>query len=210
VKGSANGTGGKKITEWEVAWGTNPSHVQHTANLNLDGTGYVSGLTPGQQYYFWNRVKNADGWSIYSARTSVITKDVPDKPAAPIPSSKTQTSVKINVKPNGNGGSTILGYTLYYGLSPTSASSSVSGGPSGVFQLDNLDPGKTYYLWAEATNTWGDSDLSARSQVTLIAGAWVRQGFVWKRAVPYVKVNGVWKLTRAWVKVAGVWKETND
>lgn len=209
-KATANGTGGKPILEWELAWGTNPSHVQNTGNLNLDGSGFVSGLTPAQTYYFWNRVRNADGWSEYSARTSVITKDVPDAPSAPIPSSKSQTSVKVNIKPNGNGGSTILGYTLAYGLSSSSATDSVSGGSSGVFELTNLSPGKTYYFWGKATNTWGDSAWSARSQVDLIAGAWVKVGFVWKRAVPYVRDGGVWKLAQPYVRQGGVWKQTTN
>lgn len=207
-KATANGTGGKPILEWEIAWGTNPSHVQNTGNLNLSGSGFVSGLTPGQTYYFWNRVRNADGWSTYSARTSVVMKKVPSAPSAPIPSSKTQTSVKVNVKPNDDGGSTIQGYTLFYGLNSTSATDSVSGGSSGVFELTNLSPGKVYYFWAVATNTWGDSPLSARSQVDLIAGAWVRQGFVWKKAVPYVKVAGIWKLAQPYVRQGNVWKKT--
>jgi predicted phage tail protein len=212
VNGRAIGgsDGGSPILEWQLAWGTKPNNADFVGDLNSDGTGFVTGLTPGVTYYFWNRRRNAEGWSDLSARTSVRMRNVPDAPKAPIFQNKTQDSIKAIVVPNYDGGAAITNYKLVYGLSPTNSDNLLVNGTSTTFFLPNLEPGKTYYFWGRTTNIYGDSPWSARSQATLIAGAMVKVGFTWKRAVPYVKVNGVWVMARTWTKVAGVWKETAD
>jgi hypothetical protein len=114
------------------------------------------------------------------------------------------------VAPNYNGGATITNYKLVYGLSPTNSENLLVNGTQASFSLFNLDPGKTYYFWGRTTNIYGDSEWSARSQFNLLAGAWVKQGATWKRAVPYVRVGGVWVMARPWVRKAGVWREVSD
>ena len=203
--------GGSPILEWQLAWGTHPTTASATGTLDLDtGSGFVSSLVPGGTYYFWSRQRNAVGWGPLSAMTQVTMRDVPDPPKAPSTFTfKTQTSVKVFVLPNGNGGATINGYELAYGTSPSSTAVSIVQS-SPLFTLSSLIPGETYYLWAKAKNVYGESAWSARGSVNLIAGAWIKVGPVWKRAVPYVRVSGVWVMTRPWVRSAGVWKESAD
>ena len=199
------------ILEWEVAWGLSPNQADFSGNLNFDGGGIVSGLTQGKTYYFWNRVRNEAGWSDVSARSEVKLRDHPDVVKAPtIFASKTQTSVKVTVTPNGNGGSRITGYELAYGTSPASTAVSITQA-SPVFNLTGLVPGGTYYFWAKASNVYGESSAwSVRGATVLIAGAHVKVGAVWKRAVPYVRVGGVWKLGEPWIKSNGEWHPSAD
>lgn len=212
VNGKANtdGSGGATILQWQIGWGLSPNQADFVGDLNPDGSGFISGLTPGKTYYFWNRQRNSAGWSDMSSRTQVTMKDRPDAPKMPVAfSNRTQTSVKILVAPNDSNGSPITSYTLAYGTSPASADVSVTH-QSASFYLSGLIPGEGYYLWAKTTNAYGTSEWSARGAVVLVAGAMVKVGLTWKRAVPYVKVGGVWQLARTWSKSQGVWKETAD
>lgn len=199
------------ILEWEVAWGLSPNQADFSGNLNTDGSGVISGLTQGKTYYFWNRVRNEAGWSDLSSRSSQKLRDHPDVVKAPtIFAKKTQTSVQVTVQPNGTGDSRITGYELAYGTSPASTAVSISQA-SPVFNLTGLNAGGTYYFWAKASNAYGESAAwSARGATVLIAGAHVKVGAVWKRAVPYVRVAGVWRLAEPWVKSNGVWNKTAD
>lgn len=209
-KANANSTGGATILEWQLAWGTNTTNATHTGTLNADGSGFVAGLVPGVTYYFWSRQRNAYGWSDLSQMTQVRMRDVPDAPKTPISMNRTQTSVTILLAPNWNGDSPITNYELGYGLSPNQAQFSIMHGVQASFPLLNLVAGRTYYFWGRCWNTYGAGALSPRLAVTLIAGARVNVGGVWKRAVPYVRVNGVWEMHRAWVKQNGVWKQLSD
>lgn len=207
---SANSSGGATILQWQVGWGLSPNQADFVGDLNSDGSGFISGLTPGKTYYFWNRQRNSAGWSDMSARTSVTMKDAPSPPKAPsFFTFKTQNSVKVLVVPTNDGGSRITSYELAYGLSPSSTSTSIVQS-SPQFTLTNLVPGEGYYFWAKASNIYGESDWSARGATLLIAGAVVKVGLTWKRAVPYVRVGGVWKMARTWSKSQGTWKETAD
>ncbi len=198
------------ILEWQLAWGTHPTAATDSGSLNLDGTGFVTGLVPGGTYYFWNRIRNADGWSKLSAVTQVTMKNVPDAPKAPMLLNRTQTEMSVIIAPNDSNGAPITNYSLVYGLSPTNSDNLVVHGTQSRFLLTNLDPGKTYYFWGKTTNVYGDSDWSARSAINLLAGAWVKQGATWKRAVPYVRVSGVWVLARPWLRGPSGWKEVSD
>lgn len=208
---NANSTGGATILQWQLAWGLSPNQADFTGDLNSDGSGFVNGLIPGKTYYFWNRQRNSVGWSELSARTSVTMKDAPDPPKAPAAfSNKTQTSVRVLVAPNGDGGSRITSYELAYGLSPASTDVSIVQ-TSPLFTLTNLSPGKGYYFWAKASNIYGESDWSARGATLLIAGARVKVGpTTWRRAVPYIKVDGIWQMARTWGKTQGIWKQSAD
>lgn len=202
--------GGSPILEWQLAWGTTPTAASDTGTLSSNGSGFVTPLNPGGTYYFWNRQRNAVGWSPLSPMTSVTMRGAPAPPKAPsLFTNKTQTSVRIVLSPNSDGGSRITSYELAYGLSPSSTAVSVEDNGA-VFLLTGLDPGETYYLWAKAKNVYGESDWSARGFVELIAGARVKVGPVWKRAVPYVRVSGVWTMARPWIRSAGVWEESAD
>lgn len=209
-KAKANSTGGATILQWQLGWGKSPSTPEQVGDLAADGSGFVAGLDPGTNYYFWNRQRNAYGWSALSARTSVRTRDVPDAPSAPAVAMKSQTNVNLFFAPGWNGDSSILEYRYLRGMSPIGPSTSISTGLSTQLHDIDLIPGETYYYWAQARNVYGWSAFSNRTEVILIAGARVNVGGVWKRAVPYVNDNGTWKMARAWVKQNGVWKILYD
>lgn len=206
---NSNGDGGQDIVQWQLGYGLSPSFINNFQDLNSAGGGTVTGLTGGATYYFWNRLRNGSGWSAWSARNQVTLRDVPDPPAAPTFQTKLQNSIKALVVPNYDGDSPITGFKLGYGLS-SSAPTTVLTQSTFSFTLTNLSPGATYYFWGKATNAYGDSAYSARSTATLIAGAWVKDGLVWKRAVPYVKDGGTWKLARPWGRQFGIWTEFSE
>lgn len=206
----ANSTGGATILQWQLGWGKSPNTPEQVGDLNADGSGFVAGLDPGTNYYFWNRQRNAYGWSEFSQRTMVRTRNVPDAPATPVVTFKNQTNANLFTAPGWTGDSPILEYRFGKSQTPYGPSTTISTGTSPTLHQVDLTPGNVYYYWAQARNVYGWSPFSNRATLTLVAGARVNVGGVWKRAVPYVKVNGSWVLARAWVKQNGVWKQLND
>lgn len=208
-----NYNGGSAILQWQIAWGTSPNVPGNGGgfgNLTLStGSGFISGLTPGYTYYFWNRQRNAIGWSGWSPRTMVRMRNRPDPPDYPALIWRTQTSIQLRVNANYDGASPIFAYRVRYGLSPDNPTNIVTSTSSAV-TITGLQPGATYYFWGQAVNVYGDSFYSPRSYATLIAGAKVKVAGVWRRAVPYVKVSGVWKVARPWGRIAGFWNETPE
>jgi hypothetical protein len=203
---SGTGTGGSPILQWQIGYGTNSSGPSST--VTSDGDTVVGGFSSGQRVFFWARGRNALGWSAWSARREATTWRVPSAPNPVTFSQLTQVSVRTQFTDGSNGGTAIVERQLGYGLS-SSGPTDYAGNLNGVNTLTGLDPGKTYYFWARNRNSVGWGPWSARSQVNLIAGARVKVGTTWKRAVPYVRVNGVWKVARPWVRNAGVWKGTS-
>lgn len=64
----SQGTGGSKVLEWQIGYGTSPSKVH--ATIKSGGTTTVTGLKPATTYYFWSRGRNAKGWGPWSVRMS--------------------------------------------------------------------------------------------------------------------------------------------
>jgi hypothetical protein len=217
VDGDVNGgegNGGSPILQHQLGWGTSPNVPGNGGgfgDLNVStGSGFVSGLTPGVNYYFWSRWRNAIGWGPWSPRNMVRMRDVPDPTDYPAFVARTQTSITVKINPNWNGDSPITGYKLWYGVSPNVPGPSTRVSTAQQITVTNLLPGATYYFWAQAINTYGFSNLSPRSFIVTIAGAWIKVGLVWHRAVPYVKVAGVWRVARPWGRIAGFWNETPE
>lgn len=208
VRGDTDGygTGGLTIDAIQVRY-DDSSSASSPLYYNVNGTGYgwVTGLARGKTYYFWVRTHNAKGWSPWSSRTQATTKNFPPAPTAPSLSNVKQTQVDTVFSGNGDGGSPILEWQTGYGLDPSTPTTFVSTYKT---TITGLQPGQTYYFWARGRNKYGWGAYSARSQVTLLAGAWVDVNGVKKRAVPYVRVNGVWKVAEGWGKIAGLWKGT--
>lgn len=198
--------GGSAIVERMLGYGTDP--FDHQFEWNAPAADEMVGpFDPGTKVYFWARTRNAIGWSPWSNRGEDTTWRTPNPPRAVTFDNVTQMSVRTAFEDRGNGGTAIVERQIGYGQDPNTPVS-FANDISGVNVLTNLDPGKTYYFWARTRNSIGWSSWSERSQVTLIAGARIFDGGVWKRAVPYVRVGGVWKVARPWVKVSGVWKES--
>lgn len=206
--GSNNGAA---ILQWQFAWGTSPTTPGGGGganNLSLStGYGEVDGLNPGSTYYFWNRQRNSHGYGPWSPRTMLRMRDVPDPPDAPVVVSRNQTSITVRIDPNYDGDSGIGAYRVRYGLSPN-APTNIGSSSTRYITLTGLSPGQIYYFWGQAANIYGDSAYSPRAYYQLVAGASVKVGAAWKRAVPYVKVAGVWRVARPWGRIAGFWNET--
>lgn len=198
--------GGSAIVERQIGYGTNPDNVQSFWDAP-GGEADIGPFNPGTKVYFWARTRNAVGWGTWSNRGEDTTFRNPNAPRPVTFSEVAQTSVRTAFEDRANGGTDVIERQIGYGLDPNTPAS-FANHISGVNVLTNLDPGKTYYFWARTRNSIGWSAWSDRSQVTLIAGARVFSGGVWRRAVPYVRVGGVWKVARPWVKASGVWKES--
>lgn len=216
VDGDVNGgsgDGGSPILQHQIAWGTSPNVPGNGGgfgNLNVStGSGFIAGLTPGTTYFFWNRWRNAIGWGPWSPRNDVRMKDRPDPTDYPSMTAKTQTTGILTIRPNYNGASPIISYKLSWGLSPNVPQFTRTQ-PGPIFTLSGLTPGAMYYFWGQASNVYGLSDFSPRSNAQMVAGAFFKVGLVWHRAVPYVKVAGVWRVARPWGKISGFWNETPE
>ena len=128
-------------------------------------------------------------------------------PSMPIITELAQTRLRASFT-DGSGGAAIDSRQLRYGTdSSGSGATIISSDGSDI--ISSLIPGTTYYIWARTHNSVGYSDWSARATATTYSGAWVNDGGIWKRAIPYVKESGVWKTARPWVRILGEWKETS-
>lgn len=200
---TGNGDGGSVIFVWQIGYGTDPNGPTSFVSTN---DAVISGLAPGTTYYFWARGNNAQGWGPWSTRSQATTLRVPDAPSAPVASKVDQISATLTFTPNGNGGANITAYEIGYALTSSAPTTTVSA--TSPKTVTGLSPGQKYYFWVRAANSVGWSPWSASTVVTLIAGAYINVGGVWKRAIPYVKVGTTWKVARAWGRVAGTWRET--
>lgn len=195
--------GGAAIDARQIGW-SDASHPGTVQNLvSSDGSTQFTGFQPGTLYYLWARTHNVKGWSGWSSRYTITTKDVPNAPTTPVLSNVKQDSVHSKFDSQGDGGSTVLEWQTGYGKNPNTPELTISGSAP---DITGLDPGMTYYFRGRGRNTYGWGPWSYASSVQLVAGAWVDVNGVKKRAVPYVKVAGVWKLAEPWVKIAGLWK----
>src|SRR5215211_445164 len=134
---------------------------------------------------------------------------IPDRPLPITYKDIQQTKVTavLDYRKKYDGGAPILQAQIGYGLGASAPILFVNAETIALTSVTQvgLSPGKVYYFWARVRNSVGWSSWSPRSQVTLVAGARVRQSGVWRRAVPYVKVGGVWRVARPWTKIAGMW-----
>lgn len=188
--------------------GRNTVNTITTATIiSSDGSTAISGLSPGTLYYFWARTHNSQGYSNWSPVRSITTLRTPFAPVNLILTNVTQTSVDVIFTDGLNGGAAITGRQIGYSLTNDVSGATIISS-DGSTTVTNLSPGITYYFWARAVNSVGNGDWSIGDYMTLVAGAHIKVGAVWKRAVPYVRVGGVWKVARSWGRTAGVWKET--
>lgn len=204
VFSDSSNDGGSRVDYRQVGYGTRSSSP--SAEVSSDGSTTITGLIPGRLYYFWARTHNANGYSVWSGRSSATTLRGPDAPSQPLLSSVTATTVDVSFSPNGDGGATIVGYQIGYGTSSTSRTTVISASSPQV--VTHLVQGTTYYFWVRARNSVDWSQWSAFNTVHTVAGAYVKVGTVWKPAIPYVKVAGAWMLAEGWSKSLGVWKRT--
>lgn len=205
VRFVSNGDGGSPVLEWQIGYGSSSSGVVYT--VDSSGISDVGPFLSGQHVYFWARGRNAKGWSGWSNRRDATTWKIPDE-NAPIINNLGQTTMQVKLTDKNIGGTAILERQVGYGTDPSTPQTIVTN-TNGISNISGLSPGVTYYVWGRARNAVGWGAWSPRTTAIMKAGARVLSGSTWKRAVPYVKVNGVWRMAQPYVKVAGVWKETS-
>jgi hypothetical protein len=197
---------GAPIETRQIGYGTNSSAPQHL--ITSDKSTTIGGLANGTLYYFWARCWNEKGWSAWGPRSSKTTLRVPDRPDPVTVTAIGTTSAHINFTGNGNGGSTVLEWDMYYNTVNNTVGATTVNWVSGGVTITGLAPGTTYYFWARGRNVVGWSPYSAVTTAKTFAGSYVKVGAVWKPAIPWVKVDGVWRVARPWGRVAGVWRQT--
>ena len=213
LRGTDPANGGSSITTRRVfgsRFGTLTTTV-HSFDLDF----VWEGLLPGFRYDFWWQVGNALGDSPVSDRISIVTLRVPDQPAAPVLSEIDQTTFRASFPDPYDGGTGIFNRMIGITTSPTALPTVQLPYHGALFDLYGttglgapLLPGRTYYVRSAVRNSVGDSPWSIPTTLVLVAGAFVKSGGVWKRAVPYVRDGGVWKLVRPQGRILGIWEET--
>lgn len=206
VNFGSGGDGGTPVREWQIGYGRDPWNPQYF--VGSGGLTDIGGLSSGDWWYFWARGRNDIGWGGWSGRAQAFLWRVPDPPSPVTFDLITQTSLRTRFYGGFDGGEPVDEWQLAYGLDPSGGATATYIGSNGTNDLNNLQPGATYYFWARGRNAVGWSGWSSVRAQTLRAGALVKDDVVWKRALPYVKVNGVWRLARPYVKTGGVWRET--
>lgn len=208
VQGDADGypNGGIALDQIQVRYDESSTAASPLYfDPGLDGYGTITGLARGTTYYFWQRTHNSKGWSAWSARTSAKTHNFPPAPSAPVITNITQSTAHAKFTSNGDGGSVVLEWQVAYGTDPVTPQYWITGSD---IDIPNLSPGAKNYFWSRGRNKYGWGAYSARSEATLLAGAYVDVAGVKKRAVPYVKVAGVWKVAEMRVNLKGLWTGT--
>jgi hypothetical protein len=203
--GGDGGPGGASIVGREFWW----SYDGVPRNLIANGGARyrLEGLIPGNTYHIWAKNANAKGWSDFGAPTIVRTRRVPDAPHQVTFPEVTQVSVRTAYHYDGrwDGGTPVREWQIGYGQNPAYPQSFKTG----VHEfIGSLAPGQRYYFWARGRNDVGWGFWSSRAEVLLLAGAYVNQAGVSRRALVWIKVNGVWRLTRPWVKSGKNWRTT--
>lgn len=187
-----------------------------TVTSHLTGLDYTwTGLQSGFRYDFWWRVSNAIGSSPDSDKISITTLRVPDAPVAPTLSDIQQTTFRASYPDPYDGGTGIFNRQIGITTSPSALPTVGLAYHGALFDLYGttgfggpLNPGGTYYVRARVANSVGFSPWGSPTTLVLIAGAWVKSGGIWRRAVPYVRDGGVWKLARPQGRILGIWEET--
>lgn len=211
VKFTDGANNGQTIDQRQVGYSLTATGVITWVDVASTG-GTITGLTPRTTYHLWGRTHNSVGWSAAGPRSQTTTLGPPDAPSAPVISEVAQTSVRAVFTDNGDGGAAITGHQLGWstdGAAPVSANV-ISSDLDQV--LTGLPAGTLVYFFARSQNIYGWGEWSAAQSARTVAGGWVYDpvGKIWRRAIPWVNVNGVWRVGKPWGKIAGVWKGTTS
>jgi hypothetical protein len=160
------GAGWQKLGSWNVT-----TNQTVTFKLNDTGTAGFGGPTTFSR--------------------AIVRDTVPAAPSQPLLSKISLNSITVSWSAPNNGGSTITGYTLGYGISSTTATTQVSA--TSPFTVNNLVMNTTYYFWVRAKNAIGLSPWSKPASAKTYLGVYVNVNGVWKPAIPFVRTGGVWK-----------------
>lgn len=160
------GSGWQRLGAWTVT-----TNQTVTFKLNSTGTAGFGGPTTFSQ--------------------PITRSTVPGVPSRPTLSKIGVDQITVSWSAPSNGGSTILGYELGYGTSPSSGQ--LWAYPTSPYVVKNLSMNTVYYFWVRARNAVGWGGWSSSSSAKTYLGVYVNVGGVWKPAIPYVRTGGVWK-----------------
>ena len=156
-------TGFTPLTGYKVYFGTSatPGTLFGTVGptvLTVD----VTGLNPGQLYYFAVRAVNAAGDSSLSNVLSTTPYTVPSAPTLGTATAGIDLVHLTWTAPSSNGSSDITGYKVFYGTAspPTTQLGGTYSAATLTVDVTGLTPGVTYYFAVKAVNIAGDSVLS--------------------------------------------------
>lgn len=162
------GDGGSIITNYQYSLNGGGTFTARSP-ANTDNNIPFSGLTNGVTYPVQVKAVNAYGAGAASATLSVVIGP-PGAPATLVASRGNQQAV-VNFTPGNDGGGAVTGYS--YSLNGGS-SYTVASVSSNRFTVSGLTNGTTYSITLKATNTFGDSLLSAPVTTTPTATATLR------------------------------------
>lgn len=173
LNGQITSTGGATITAWLFGWGTTSScsdTYAHEVTINGNNFSYtVTGLTPGQTYYFQAWAQNSVGWGSGSALSFTTTSAAPAPPTPTSPGTASDTGYTVaNLTPTlqwtGSSGADYYAVAVY----PAGSSSMVYNAqmaygtsitvPSGCLQTGtkyrwNMQAHSSSGLWSDISST---------------------------------------------------------
>lgn len=177
ANGGVTADGGSPVTEKGVCWATteNPT-VSNNKVTDGNGTGLisvlVSGLQPGQTYYYRPYAINGAG-TAYGTEISVTTVAELPIVVTTVITSVGKTGAVSGGTVTSDGGATVSsrGVCWSTGANPTTDNSKTSDGTgSGIFTstISGLLPGTTYFVRAYATNSAGTA-YGAQGEFTTLS-----------------------------------------
>ncbi|HQV61152.1 MAG TPA: hypothetical protein PLG08_10270 [Chitinophagaceae bacterium] len=162
--GNITNSGGSNITARGVCWSTTPGPTISLSTKTVNGTGngsytsLLSGLAPGTMYFVRAYATNIVGTS-YGGELSFTTQNIPSVTTNSVTSITSSSAIcGGNVVSNGGATVTARGICWSTTVNPTIANSrTINGSGSGPFSsaMTGLLSGRTYYVRAYATNSWG-------------------------------------------------------
>ncbi len=157
--------GGSEITGYVLYWGTDPDELTSSAYLGVINTYTVEGLADNATYYFAVAAENVEGEGALSNVSTATTFAVPGMPEF---TSCTRGDSVVHLAWNApsNGGSAILGYTLYRSEDIGSIMIFKNLGPVTSYDDTEVVNGTQYYYWIAANNDVGDGPLSEPASAT--------------------------------------------
>lgn len=195
--------GGPYFSMAQVQWNTSPNESTDHLETSFFFPPQLTGLRPNTTYYFRMRVTSA--WEYWSEWSNWIRVNLPGAPPAKPSlglngSGQVTASVAVDTD---SWGLPIDAYEIAVNTSQTTAGAMIFG----TGDLQGLLPDTTYYASGRAHNSLGWSEWSDWITIVTRPSVMVFAEGGWKKAIPYVNVNGVWKVATRYIRSNDHWKE---